>query len=54
MLELEVHRAGGLEEMIMSRLKVREDGLKPTSVLASFDLCEEGGLAEAGALCHQA
>lgn len=49
-----VHRAGGREEMMMSRLEVHEDGGKPTSVLASFDLCGEGGLAEEGALCHRA
>lgn len=53
-LTLEVHRTGGLEEVIMSRLEVHEDRTEPTSVLVSFDLCEEVGLEETGALCHRA
>lgn len=39
---------------VLSRLEGAEDGLEPTSVLVASDLCEEGGPAEAGALCPQA
>lgn len=52
MLESEVHGTGRLERMTMRRPEACEVGLMPTSILLSFDPCEEGGLTETEALCH--
>lgn len=52
MLESEVHGTGRLERMTMRWPEACEVGLMPTSILLSFDPCEEGGLTETEALCH--
>lgn len=46
MLELE------LEGTTMSKLEACEDGRMPAAILVASDLCEEGGPAEVGVLCH--